>query len=135
MADIYTKGTRVWLTDKEQGWISAEVTNIVKTDDKAKLVLVDERGKVSTRLAVCCTRLCSCSSRKSLSILLRKTYGMATMTYLHYEIRRCSRQRTTWQRSLILTNPLVRVCSCLIMSQIFMTFSSIAYYPQSICTT
>ncbi|KZV70470.1 myosin 5 [Peniophora sp. CONT] len=48
MADIYTKGTRVWLVDKEQGWISAEVTNIVRTGDKAKLVLVDERGKEST---------------------------------------------------------------------------------------
>ena len=48
MADnIYTKGTRVWLTDKEQGWISAEVTQVSKGDNDAiRLVFVDERGKV-----------------------------------------------------------------------------------------
>lgn len=44
--NIYSKGTRVWFTDKDHGWISAEVTNVVKTDDKIKLSFVDERGKV-----------------------------------------------------------------------------------------
>ncbi|KAI0050026.1 myosin 5 [Auriscalpium vulgare] len=44
--NIYSKGTRVWFTDKEQGWISAEVTNVAKgVDDKIKLSFVDERGK------------------------------------------------------------------------------------------
>lgn len=48
--NIYSKGTRVWFTDKEQGWISAEVTNVVKgSDDKIKLTFVDDRGKVSLR--------------------------------------------------------------------------------------
>jgi myosin-5 len=43
---IYTKGTRVWFPDKEQGWISAEVTNAVKSaDEKIKLTFVDDRGK------------------------------------------------------------------------------------------
>jgi len=45
--NIYSKGTRVWFSDKEQGWISAEVTNVVKgSDTKIKLSFVDERGKV-----------------------------------------------------------------------------------------
>jgi hypothetical protein len=48
--NIYSKGTRVWFADKEQGWISAEVTNVVKrSDDKIKLTFVDDRGKVSLR--------------------------------------------------------------------------------------
>lgn len=48
MADnIYSKGTRVWFADKEQGWISAEVTQVSKGDNDAiKLVFLDERGKV-----------------------------------------------------------------------------------------
>jgi len=46
--NISSKGTRVWFTDKEQGWISAEVTNILRgSDDKIKLTFVDDRGKVS----------------------------------------------------------------------------------------
>ncbi|THH10840.1 hypothetical protein EW145_g1058 [Phellinidium pouzarii] len=50
MADnIYSKGTRVWFTDKEQGWISAEVVQVSKGDNDAiKLVFVDERGKEVT---------------------------------------------------------------------------------------
>ncbi|KAI0303456.1 P-loop containing nucleoside triphosphate hydrolase protein [Multifurca ochricompacta] len=44
--NIYSKGTRVWFTDKEQGWISAEVTNLVRGfDDKIKLIFLDDRGK------------------------------------------------------------------------------------------
>ena len=47
--NIYSKGTRVWLTDKEQGWISAEVVQVTKGDNDAiKLVFLDDRGKVST---------------------------------------------------------------------------------------
>lgn len=48
MADnIYSKGTRVWFADKEQGWISAEVVQVTKGENDAiKLVFVDERGKV-----------------------------------------------------------------------------------------
>ncbi|KIM28753.1 hypothetical protein M408DRAFT_329210 [Serendipita vermifera MAFF 305830] len=46
MADIYTKGTRVWFPDKEQGWISAEVQSHQKgTKDGLKISFVDERGK------------------------------------------------------------------------------------------
>lgn len=44
---IYSKGTRVWFPDKEQGWISAEVTSVNRSaGDIFKLVFVDERGKV-----------------------------------------------------------------------------------------
>lgn len=44
---IYSKGTRVWLPDKEQGWISAEVTSATRgPGDTFKLTFVDERGKV-----------------------------------------------------------------------------------------
>lgn len=45
--DIYTKGTRVWFPDKDQGWISAEVHSHQKgTKDGLKITFVDERGKV-----------------------------------------------------------------------------------------
>jgi hypothetical protein len=64
--NIYSKGTRVWFTDKEQGWISAEVTNVVKgSDDKIKLAFIDDRGKVST------ARLFFLSPTKSLITLAR----------------------------------------------------------------
>ncbi|KAG2146973.1 myosin 5 [Suillus bovinus] len=44
--NIYSKGTRVWFEDKDQAWISAEVTNVTKgADDSIKLAFVDERGK------------------------------------------------------------------------------------------
>ncbi|THH09168.1 hypothetical protein EW146_g8765 [Bondarzewia mesenterica] len=47
--NIYSKGTRVWFADKEQGWISAEVLNVAKgANDKIKLSFVDERGKEIT---------------------------------------------------------------------------------------
>jgi hypothetical protein len=46
--NIYSKGTRVWLEDKDQAWISAEVTTFSKsTGDAIKLIFLDERGKVS----------------------------------------------------------------------------------------
>ena len=49
--NIYSKGTRVWLTDKEQGWISAEVVQVTKGENDAiKLIFLDERGKVSIEL-------------------------------------------------------------------------------------
>ncbi|KAH8117159.1 myosin 5 [Phellopilus nigrolimitatus] len=50
MADnIYSKGTRVWFSDKELGWISAEVSQVSKGDsDAIKLIFVDERGKEVT---------------------------------------------------------------------------------------
>ncbi|KAF8892706.1 myosin 5 [Infundibulicybe gibba] len=44
--NIYSKGTRVWFEDKDQAWISAEVSTVTKgTDDAIKLLFVDERGK------------------------------------------------------------------------------------------
>ncbi|PCH38788.1 myosin 5 [Wolfiporia cocos MD-104 SS10] len=44
--NIYSKGTRVWFADKEQGWISAEVTSVTRNpDDTVKLTFIDERGK------------------------------------------------------------------------------------------
>jgi myosin V len=50
--NIYSKGTRVWFTDKDQGWISAEVINVVRTSgDTIKLTFVDDRGKVSLRVS------------------------------------------------------------------------------------
>ena len=47
MADTYSKGTRVWFPDKELGWISAEVTAVIKSaDGSVKLTFIDDRGKV-----------------------------------------------------------------------------------------
>jgi len=43
----YARSARVWFPDKEQGWISAEVTQAGKgAGDKVKLQFIDERGKV-----------------------------------------------------------------------------------------
>lgn len=45
--NIYSRGTRVWFEDKDQAWLSAEVTSVTKgLDDTIKLVFIDERGKV-----------------------------------------------------------------------------------------
>ncbi|KAJ4488247.1 myosin 5 [Lentinula aciculospora] len=47
--NIYSKGTRVWFEDKDQAWISGEVSSVTKNpDDTIKLVFVDERGKETT---------------------------------------------------------------------------------------
>ncbi|KAG6376042.1 myosin 5 [Boletus reticuloceps] len=44
--NIYSKGTRVWFEDRDQAWISAEVTSVTKGNgDAIKLVFLDERGK------------------------------------------------------------------------------------------
>ncbi|KAG9124476.1 Myosin type-2 heavy chain 1, partial [Ceratobasidium sp. 392] len=40
--------TRVWIADKDSGWISAEVQNVTRTDNKVKISLQDERGKEHT---------------------------------------------------------------------------------------
>ncbi|KAG8701251.1 Myosin type-2 heavy chain 1, partial [Ceratobasidium sp. 423] len=45
MSDVYTKGTRVWIADKDSGWISAEVQSVTRADSKVKITLLDERGK------------------------------------------------------------------------------------------
>lgn len=48
--NIYSKGTRVWFEDKDQAWLSAEVTSVTKgPDDMIKLIFIDERGKVQLR--------------------------------------------------------------------------------------
>lgn len=54
--NIYSKGTRVWFVDKDQAWISAEVTAVSKGPDEAvTLTFVDERGKVrrNNMIAAC----------------------------------------------------------------------------------
>lgn len=66
--NIYSKGTRVWFEDKDQAWISGEVTSASKgPDDSIKLVFVDERGKASvfSKSERRSTHLGVISSRKS----------------------------------------------------------------------
>ncbi|KAF9066848.1 P-loop containing nucleoside triphosphate hydrolase protein [Rhodocollybia butyracea] len=47
--NIYSKGTRVWFEDKDQAWISGEVSAVTKNpNDTIKLVFIDERGKEIT---------------------------------------------------------------------------------------
>jgi myosin V len=46
MAETYAKGTRVWFPDKDNGWMSGEVTAVARSGDSLKLTFVDERGKV-----------------------------------------------------------------------------------------
>jgi hypothetical protein len=44
---IYSKGTRVWFVDKDQAWISGEVTQVTKgAGDAVTLTFIDERGRV-----------------------------------------------------------------------------------------
>jgi len=83
---IYSKGTRVWFPDKEQGWVSGEVTSATRgANDTFKLAFVDERGKVRG------DRFHGCKNetphlvfyRKSLSIPLQKTSKTEKNTYLH----------------------------------------------------
>jgi hypothetical protein len=67
MTENYSKGTRVWFPDKEQGWLSAEVQAIAKgSKDGVKITFVDDRGKVNSCLLSTST-LHLQSSRKSSS--------------------------------------------------------------------
>lgn len=112
--NIYSKGTRVWFTDKEQGWISAEVTNILRgSDEKVKLTFVDERGKVSPRVSFYHRRNLPHSnsnlhSRKTSSTLLSELSKRVKMTYHHYEILLYWRPLTTSPRYPILMSLQVR---------------------------
>jgi hypothetical protein len=89
--NIYSKGTRVWFTDKDQGWISAEVTNVVRSPgDAIKLTFVDDRGKVSDCYAPLfwspLTPVDSnCNSRKSPSTQIPKRSETAKMICHLYE--------------------------------------------------
>ena len=83
---IYSKGTRVWFPDKEQGWISAEVTSVTRgASDAFKLVFVDERGKVREESLPSFEKEISHLDfyRKSPSIPLQKTSKTEKKTYLH----------------------------------------------------
>lgn len=67
--NIYSKGTRVWFEDKEQAWLSAEVTQVTKgVDDSIRLVFVDERGKVCQILSGGGPRLFSTISLQEITI-------------------------------------------------------------------
>jgi hypothetical protein len=107
--NIYSKGTRVWFADKEQGWISAEVTNVAKgSGDKIKLSFVDDRGKVSTsRMFFCYLRKRCLDFRKSHSTQLQRLSGMAKMIYHLYEILLYWRRLTILLPYPILMSPQV----------------------------
>lgn len=81
---IYSKGTRVWFSDKEQGWISAEVTSVTRgADDSFKLGFVDERGKVRGNApAALKMKYITFFYRKSPSIPLQRTSKMERGVYL-----------------------------------------------------
>jgi myosin V len=65
--NVYSKGTRVWFVDKEQAWISAEVTSVTRgAEDTIKLVFVDERGKARSSLTSCLVLADDMYHRKSL---------------------------------------------------------------------
>ncbi|KAG8929390.1 Myosin type-2 heavy chain 1 [Tulasnella sp. 418] len=49
MTSVYTKGTRIWITDKDQGWISAEITQVTPGPaESVVLQFIDDRGKDHT---------------------------------------------------------------------------------------
>ena len=69
--DTYARSARVWFPDKEQGWISGEVTQAGKgAGDKVKLQFIDERGKVHSFNLVSFLRIFSftvCGVNKKIS--------------------------------------------------------------------
>lgn len=89
--NIYSKGTRVWFEDKEQAWLSAEVTSVTKgNDDAIKLVFLDERGKVRVDLATPLILVIpSFLVRKLSSIQLERTSKTARKAFPHCGIPRC----------------------------------------------
>jgi len=88
--NIYSKGTRVWFEDKEQAWISAEVTSVTKGNgDAIKLVFLDERGKVRVDLATPLILVTPSLLRKLSSIQLESTSKMARRAFPHCGILRC----------------------------------------------
>lgn len=46
LVDAYSVHAKVWFPDKEQGWISGEVTSRTIEGDQVKLAFVDDKGKV-----------------------------------------------------------------------------------------
>lgn len=87
--NIYSKGTRVWFEDKEQAWVSAEVTSVTKgNDDAIKLVFLDERGKVRVDFVIL-SSLPSPLFRKLSSIQLERISKTARKVSLHCGILRC----------------------------------------------
>ena len=82
---IYSKGTRVWFSDKEQGWISAEVTSVTRgAGDSLKLGFVDERGKVRGNApAALKMKHTAFFYRKSPSIPPQRTSKMERRACLH----------------------------------------------------
>jgi hypothetical protein len=88
--NIYSKGTRVWFEDKEQAWVSAEVTSVAKgNDDAIKLVFLDERGKVRADLAALIIVIPSPPVRKLSSIQPERISKTARKVFLHCGILRC----------------------------------------------
>jgi len=44
--EIYVKGTKVWLTDDKDGWVSGELVTKEVNGEKVKLTFKTERGNV-----------------------------------------------------------------------------------------
>ncbi|SRR6266404_1655570 len=139
--NIYSKGTRVWLTDKEQGWISAEVTNVVrKSDDKIKLSFVDDRGKVSYYAFIFFATYassdwveCGPDLRKSQSIQLPRPSETVKTIYHLYEIHLYWRRLTILLPYPILMSPQVRYIPLRTVIS-HQPFFSPSHHPKPLCT-
>ncbi|KAH7921496.1 hypothetical protein BV22DRAFT_1019276 [Leucogyrophana mollusca] len=118
--NIYSKGTRVWFEDKEQAWLSAEVTSVTKGPDNAiKLVFIDERGK---EIAISTTAQAIKDGKEGLPPLrnpplLETADDLATLSHLNepsvlHTIRNRYAQHSIYTYSgivLIAVNPFQRV--------------------------
>ena len=104
--NIYSKGTRVWLEDKDHAWISADVLSVSKaTDDTIKLIFVDERGKVITQVfSSPFLESTFFKIRKSRSVRRGKKSRKARKVCHRYETHPCLRPPMILQPSPILTN-------------------------------
>lgn len=134
MTEVYTKGTRIWIADKDQGWISAEITSNAPVGDNAlKLTFVDERGKVT-----CSLTLPARSAGAQCVFLIRfcrSTFSTPQKRKrLRYETLHYSKLSMTSPRSPILTNHQVTPLSHPPRPlQRSLTRPSPPYHPESIC--
>lgn len=44
--EVYSKGTKAWFPDKEEGWVSTTCVSNKTTDDNITLAFEDDSGRV-----------------------------------------------------------------------------------------
>lgn len=47
---IYSKGTKAWFTDEQEGWVSASVNTIETTDTHVKITFINDTDETKVRV-------------------------------------------------------------------------------------